>query len=142
LFGVREILTHLIFSALIGMTYGVLFRNEGSSISVGVPWGFVFGMIWWYAGPLTLLPLIQTGECDWSSAGASALLPSLLGLLIYGGVTAAVFLGLQYRYQRLLLLDPKNAARELKRMRPMGTAAPALWFFALCLGVLLPILLG
>lgn len=142
LFGIKGILIHLFISALIGMSYGVLFRSEGSNISVGVPWGFLFGMIWWYAGPLTLLPLLQTGECDWSSAGASALLPSLLGLLVYGGVTAAVFLGLQYRYQRLLLLDPRNAARELKRMRPIGTPAPALWFFALCLGVLLPILLG
>jgi len=141
-FGAEGFGVHLLVSALIGMSYGVLFRNEGASLSDGVAWGWLFGLIWWYVGPLTLLPLIRTGECDWSSSAASALLPSMIGHLIYGGVTAMVFLVLEHRYQRWMLLDPKLAARELRRLRPAGTPAPALCFFALCLGVLLPILLG
>ncbi|MGA8224239.1 MAG: hypothetical protein WB780_21510 [Candidatus Acidiferrales bacterium] len=140
--GIKGMLIHLTVSALIGMTYGLLFRNEGSSLNVGVPWGCLFGMIWWYVGPMTLLPLILTGECDWSSDAASALLPSLLGHLVYGAVTASVFLLLEYRFKRWLLLDPRYEVREQRRMRPVGTPAPALWFFALSLGVLLPILLG
>jgi hypothetical protein len=91
---------------------------------------------------MTLLPLLRTGECDWSAGAASALLPLLIGHLIFGGVTAAVFLWLEYRFERWLLLDPKNVANRLRRTRPAGTPAPALWFFALSLGVLLPILLG
>jgi hypothetical protein len=141
-FGFKGLAIHLTVSAFIGMTYGLLFRNEGSSWSLGASWGWLFGLIWWYVGPMTLLPLALTGECDWSTNAASALLPSLVGHLVYGAVTASVFLLLEHRYERWLLLDPKNLAREQKRERPAGTPAPALWFFVVGLGVLLPILLG
>jgi hypothetical protein len=140
--GFRGLLLHLLVSAAIGMTYGLLFRNEASSFGLGVAWGWLFGLIWWFVGPLTLLPLLLTGVCDWSTDAASALLPALMGHLIYGATTAFVFLILERRYTRWLLLDPRIAAREARRVRPVGTPAPALWLFALSLGVLLPILLG
>lgn len=140
--GIRGPIIHLVVSAGIGMSYGFLFRDEAPSIGLGVPWGFLFGVIWWYVGPLTLLPLILTGVYDWRASAAVALFPSLIGHLIYGGTTAFIFLLLERRYKRWLLLDPRFAAREQRRLRPEGTPAPALWFFALGLGVLLPILLG
>jgi hypothetical protein len=65
-----------------------------------------------------------------------------LGHLVYGAVTAFTFLFLERRYTRWLLEDPKERARQTRRTRPVGTPAPALWLFALGLGVLLPILLG
>ena len=140
--GFHGFLLHLLVSALIGMTYGLLFRHEASSLGLGVMWGWVFGLIWWYIGPMTLLPLLLTGECDWRASAASALLPSLTGHLIFGATTSLVFLMLEGRYARALFSDPRVAAGELRRIRPAGTPAPALWVFALGLGVLLPILLG
>ncbi|MGC2662504.1 MAG: hypothetical protein WA305_00300 [Candidatus Acidiferrales bacterium] len=138
----RALLLHLLVSALIGMTFGLLFRHESSSIGLGVMWGWLFGVIWWYLGPMTFLPLLLTGEIDWRTSAASALLPSLMAHLIYGATTAIAFLLLETRYTHRLLLNPRTAAHELRRVRPVGTPAPALWFFALGLGVLLPILLG
>jgi len=138
----RGLLLHFLVSALIGMTFGLLFRRESSSLGLGVMWGWLFGMIWWYLGPMTFLPLLLTGETDWRASAASALLPSLMAHLIYGAMTALVFLLLEGRYTRRLLSNPRSAAYELRRIRPLGTPAPALWFFALGAGVLLPILLG
>jgi hypothetical protein len=139
---VRGLLLHLLVSGLIGMTFGVLFRREFSSFGLGVGWGWLFGVIWWYLGPMTFLPLLLTGETDWRASAASALLPSLMGHLIYGATTALIFLLLEGRYTRGLLLNPRTAAYELRRVRPVGTPAPALWLFAIGMGVLLPILLG
>jgi uncharacterized membrane protein YagU involved in acid resistance len=136
------LLVHLLVSMAIGITFGLLFRNESTNLSVGVAWGWLFGLIWWYLGPMTLLPLMLTGVCDWSTDAASALLPSLIGHLVFGATTACIFLALQNRYTRWLMLDPRIAARDKRRLRPLGTPAPALWFMVLGLGVLLPILLG
>jgi hypothetical protein len=136
------VVIHLCVSAVVGMSYGLLFRHEASSLGLGVAWGWMFGLICWYLGPLTLSPMILNGSFDWTTQAAAPLLPSLMGYLIYGATTAFTFLVLERRYAHWLLLDPRTAARELRRTRPVGTPAPALWMFVLGLGVLLPILLG
>src|SRR5262249_57617256 len=48
--GARGLLVHLVISALIGASYGLLFRNEAASFGLGVAWGWLFGLIWWYLG--------------------------------------------------------------------------------------------
>jgi hypothetical protein len=80
----EALLLHLLVSLCIGMTYGLLFRNEGSSLIMASAWGWFFGLIWWYTGPLTLLPLLHSGEVDWRLSAASRLFPSLFAHLAYG----------------------------------------------------------
>jgi hypothetical protein len=72
----------------------------------------------------------------------SALLPSLLGHLIYGACTGCLFYLFERTYTNKQMLDPRMSARELRRRRPIGTPAPALWFFALGMGVVIPLLLA
>jgi hypothetical protein len=132
----------LALSTALGMSYGVLFHREAPSFGAAVVWGLLFGLIRWYVDPLTLQPLLLRGTFDWSAGAASALLPSLVGQLLFGALTAWSFLALERRHAAWLLLDPRVAAREARRRRPDGTPAPGLWLFALGTGVLLPILLG
>jgi hypothetical protein len=90
---------------------------------------------------LTLFPILQSLSFTWTHEAAGDALPVLIGHLIYGAVTAVVFLVFERRHRDWMLLDSRFATRRARLRRPTGTPAPALWFFALGLGVLLQIIL-
>jgi hypothetical protein len=130
---VGGLLTHLVLSTLIGMSFGLLFRDESPSLPVGVHWGCLFGMIWWYAGPVTLLPLFLTGEIDWRANAISLLLPALVGQLLYGGSTAFFFILLERRYIRRMRLNFRSANLDSLPQVPWATqllrcgCLPSIW---------------
>jgi len=135
------VIVHLFISALIGVSYGLLFEHESPDFAAGIAWGLLYGLVWWFLGRLTLFPILQGLSFTWTHEAAAAALPLLIGHLIYGAVTAVVFLVFERRHRDWMLLDPRFAARHARLRRPTGTPAPALWFFAVGLGVLLQIVL-
>jgi uncharacterized membrane protein YagU involved in acid resistance len=132
---------HLAISVALGILYGLLFQNEAPDPGSGVAWGLVYGLVWWFMGPMTLLPELHGESFSWTPAAASLQLPSLVGHLLYGAVAAAIFVTIERRHLSRLLVDPRVAAREARRRRPIGTPSPALWLFALSLIVVLPVLI-
>ena len=136
------LVVHLVISVVIGMSYGWLFERESPDFVSGVGWGLLYGLVWWFVGPFTLFQTILGRPFTWTPEAVANSLPSLLGHLLYRMTPAATFFLLERRRERRERLDPRFAAREQRLRRPTGTPAPALWFFAVSLGVLLPMLLG
>ena len=132
---------HMVISAIIGATYGLLFRRESYTYGAGLAWGLVYGLVWWFLGPLTLMPILLGAEVQWSLESALAAYPSLIGHLAYGGATALVYQFLVRRYDWSFRVDLR-AGPAPGPERPSGTPAPALWVLVLVMGVMLPLLLA
>ena len=126
---------HMGISAIVGITYGKLFRYESPDFGSAVAWGLVYGLIWWFVGALTLFPLLLGGSFAWEPAAMAAALPSLFGHLVYGAATGGTFYALERRQRAWGRLDPRIAEWEADRRRDVGTPAPAVWAFTLGMGV-------
>ncbi|MDX8033025.1 hypothetical protein SK803_22645 [Lentzea sp. BCCO 10_0856] len=79
---------HMVFAGIIGVIFGILVARQRELLF----WGLTYGVLWWFMGPLTLLPLLLGRPVTWDVAAAQALLPSLFGHLVYGAVTAGVLM--------------------------------------------------
>jgi hypothetical protein len=133
---------YLVISVLIGMSYGLFFQHESPDAGSSIAWGMLYGLAWWFLGPLTLMPILLGHPVTWTIQAADLLLPSLPAHLIYGAATGLVFFWLESHHTQWLLLDKRVTAQEKRLRRPLGTPAPALWLVVLGLGVVLPIILG
>ena len=93
-------LVHLVISALIGISFAVLFDRFLGSVSSGLASGLVYGGAWWFLGPLTLMPLMMGMGLNWNAAAASQMLPSLVGHLVYGAILGTSYVWLKSRGAR------------------------------------------
>jgi uncharacterized membrane protein YagU involved in acid resistance len=101
---VAGFLVHMVFAVVIGAGFGVFAIRQRVRLGETMFWGLIYGAFWWFLGPQTLLPLFRGLPVAWNLAGARALLPSLIGHLIYGLVVAAVFV--------LIRRDPATTRTE------------------------------
>ena len=87
---------HMVISAFIGAVYGLVAGRFALTWTNAVIGGIVNGVVWWLLGALTLMPLFLgmtqmvfvIGQAQWMS---------LVGHLIYGVITALVFIPLRKR---------------------------------------------
>jgi uncharacterized membrane protein YagU involved in acid resistance len=86
---------NLVIAALVGALFGLLVAHQRIRSGELVFWGLAYGVFWWFLGALTLQPLLAGTPMTWSLPAAQAALPSLLGHLYYGAVTAVGFVLLQ-----------------------------------------------
>ena len=84
-------LVHLVNSAIIGGAFGFFFGERSRTATSGLGFGLAYGLLWWFLGPLTLMPVFLGMGVKWSIAGIGMALPSLWGHLLYGAITGWVF---------------------------------------------------
>ena len=96
---------HMVNSVIIGVGFALVLGPVVGGIGSGLTTGLAYGAVWWVLGPLTLMPLFMGMGLgvNWNSVAAVAMLPSLVGHLMYGGI-----LGLTYAW-----LAKNDAARTL-----------------------------
>lgn len=106
---------HMMIAVVVGAVFGLLAVHQRIRSSELLFWGLAYGVFWWFLGALTLLPLLSGTPMTWSLDAAQAAMPSLLGHLYYGAVTAVGFALLQRDGQSVVSdhLRPRTLLRGL-----------------------------
>lgn len=81
---------HLIISAVIGATYGLIVPRLPGGWLTAMGAGIVFGIIWWVLGALIIMPLVL-GMSAMVLVIEDMQLMSLVGHVIFGIITATVY---------------------------------------------------
>ena len=111
------VVLHLLGSILIGAAFGAISRYEPRGHASTISSGTLYGLLWWIAGPITLGALFEGNGPTWSVNEASVAFPSLVGHLLYGGLTGFGFHLLVTLYLRLNP-EPEHApAAEVVKKR-------------------------
>jgi hypothetical protein len=84
-------LLYILLASLIGVMFGLLFQKEVRSYGSGLGWGTAYGILWWFLGPLTLLPARSGQPLDWSSAHAHSQFGFLVGHVLFGALVGLLY---------------------------------------------------
>ena len=90
---------HIVNSTIIGAGFAIVLGRFVSGTASGLGAGLAYGGVWWLLGPLTLMPLFMGMGfgVNWNAAAAAAMLPSLVGHLMYGSVLGVTYTWLRQR---------------------------------------------
>lgn len=106
-------LVHVAISAAIGASFGLLFQRDVRGLGSCMGWGLAYGMLWWFVGPLTLLPMFQRGGLDWTVELASAQYGLLVGHVFFGLMLGLVYAALDRAWIGFFFeSDPLNREAE------------------------------
>jgi len=84
------LMVHMLNSAIIGAGYAITLGRFEKGMVDGLHLGMIYGAIWWWLGPLTLMPMLL-GEpiaSRWTFDSALSMFPSLIGHVVFGIITA------------------------------------------------------
>ncbi|GIW66498.1 MAG: hypothetical protein KatS3mg095_0396 [Candidatus Parcubacteria bacterium] len=84
-------IVHMFFSAIIGAIFGFVLGHQALEKGRGILLGLVYGFIWWFLGPLIIMPVWLGMGVQLSAAGMKMALPSLWGHLVYGFILGLVY---------------------------------------------------
>ncbi len=95
---VAGFVVHMANSAIIGAGFAFVLGRFVSGARSGLGSGLVYGGAWWILGPLTFMPLFMGMGfgVNWNAAAAAAMLPSLVGHLMYGSILGLLYTGSVY----------------------------------------------
>jgi len=88
---------HLFNGAVIGLTFALLFTSAIRKGGKSTVFGLVYGVVWWFLGPLLLMPIMMGMGAQMHIAGMVAAMPSLIGHIIFGVVMGVIYGILQRR---------------------------------------------
>ena len=93
---------HFVFAVVIGMSLGVLFQKDLRGFGSGMGWGLGYGILWWFVGPLTVMPLWLGRPLDWTWTRGAALFGSLVGHVVYGLLAGLLYAAVDRLWVALL----------------------------------------
>lgn len=84
-------LYHLFNGAIIGLTFALFFGSRMQGLGGSTVYGLVYGFIWWFLGPLLIMPIMMGMGSQLHIEGMVAAMPSLVGHIIFGIVMGVTF---------------------------------------------------
>ncbi len=104
---------HYSIGIIIGITFALLFYRDIRGLGPAIIWGMSYGILWWFIGPLTLLPILTGSPIDWTLESAQANYAPLLAHILYGAIIGLFFAITNGIWRKLFVdSDPLNRTRE------------------------------